>query len=65
MIEESPRSGIGSRARTSTSDSEGLSNEPQEPSKTTTGRGDKKDPDRFNDWSDEAVTVVRPKKISE
>ena len=33
MIEESPRSGIGSRSRTSTSDSEGISNEPQEPPK--------------------------------
>jgi len=35
------------------------------PTKTKTGRGDKKNPDRFNDWSDETVTVVRPKKISE
>jgi len=32
------------------------------PTKTKTGRGDKKDPDRFNDWSDETVTVVRPTK---
>ena len=32
------------------------------PTKTKTGRDDKKDPDRFNDWSDETVTVVRRNK---
>ena len=32
------------------------------PTNTKTGRGDKKDSDRFNDWSDETVTVIRPTK---
>jgi len=32
------------------------------PTKTKTGRGDKKNPDRFNDWSDETVTIVKATK---
>ena len=32
------------------------------PTKPKTGMSDKKDPDRFSDWSDETVTVIRSSK---